>query len=271
MLQPRGLRRVYTSVIALFALASAGCANVSSDPERNWTNPPTPAADMAQIEPILRVADATRANGDLATAAGLYQRAHELTPERLEPLIRLGYTLNQGGASAQAAESFRKALQLDPENAEALRGLGLALMQRGQIDMAQEQFWKALEVGEDVRLYNALGVSHDMMGDHAGAQTYYYVGLDVEPSNLSLRSNLGLSLALGGFHSDSIAILNEVSRDPRATIEHRQTLALAYGLAGDKDAAARTGLMDLDPAAVEQNLRYYEALREKQQRNAPGS
>ena len=84
----------------------------------------------AQIRPILRVADATRARGDLATAAGLYQRAHELTPERVEPLVRLGFTLNQAGASVQAADAFRKALLLQPENTQALRGLGLALMQR---------------------------------------------------------------------------------------------------------------------------------------------
>ena len=266
MSQGRRSRLLATTVAGFLALATAGCANLSSALDRTWIDPTSAEADAAQIRPILRVADATRARGDLATAAGLYQRAHQLMPERVEPLVRLGFTLNQAGASVQAADAFRKALQLQPDNTEALRGLGLALMQRDQIDLAIEQFWAALEIEEDVRLYNALGVANDMRGDHWGAQTYYYVGLDVDPVNLSLRTNLGLSLALSGSFADSIAVLNEVSRDPKATAEHRQTLALAYGLAGDVDAAARTGRIDLDAAAVQRNLRFYEALRSSRQR-----
>jgi len=264
--------RILASImLGLMAMSTSGCAGLTNAVDRTWMGNGTSQADLAQIQPILRVADATRARGDLATAAGLYQRAHELTPERIEPLIRLGFTLNQAGATAQAADVFRMALQLEPENAEALRGFGLALMQRNQVELAIDQFWAALAIEEDAKLYNALGVAFDMKGDHIGAQTYYYTGLDVDPDSLSLRTNLGLSLALSGNYGESISVLDEVSRNPAATVQHRQTLALAYGLAGDVEAATQTGLLDLDAAAVEHNLRYYEALRDSRQGAPRGS
>ncbi|MGF1608975.1 MAG: hypothetical protein ACFCUQ_06240 [Kiloniellales bacterium] len=258
-------------MFGLVALSASGCAGVNNAADRTWMGNGPAKADLAQIGPILRVADATRARGDLATAAGLYQRAHELAPERVEPLIRLGFTLNQAGATVQAAEAFRMALQLESKNTEALRGLGLAMLQRNQVDLAIEQFWAALAIEEDPRLYNALGVAFDMKGDHVGAQTYYYTGLDVDPDSLALRTNLGLSLALSGNYAESISILDEVSRNPAASVQHRQTLALAYGLAGEVEAATQTGLVDLDAAAVERNLRYYEALRDSRQGAPRGS
>lgn len=219
----------------------------------------------------MKVADATLARGDWATAVGLYGRAHELAPELVEPLLRLGATLSQNGSSAESAEAYRMALRLEPKNTEALRGLGLALLQRNRLDLAVEQFHAALEVEEDVKVYNALGVAHDMYGDHRAAQTYYYVGLDVDPANLSVRTNLGLSLALSGSYNESIALLDDVARSPYATPAHRQTLALAYGLAGDDNMAAQTSRIDLDEAGVAHNLRYYSELRAQRQQNGKGS
>ena len=45
------------------------------------------------------VTDRGASRGDLATAAGLYRRAHELAPHLPEPLVHLGFTLNQAGAT----------------------------------------------------------------------------------------------------------------------------------------------------------------------------
>lgn len=270
MLQTTRSRLLQTTLAGLLMAVVTACSAIES--EKILERHDRSQADLAQIRPIMRVASATRERGDLATAAGLYKRAHELTPERIEPLIHLGYTLNQAGASAEAAESFRRALRIEGENAEALRGLGLALMQRDQVDLAIEKFEAALDASEDVRVYNALGVAYDMNGDHGAAQTHYYAGLDLDPGSLSLRTNLGLSLALSGNFQDSIALLNEVSRDPMATPEHRQILALAYGLAGDTQAAARTARIDLDETSVKQYLRYYEQLRtQREAATASGS
>jgi len=254
-------RLLSTAIVALLALATPGCSVISGLDE--WGVPVASArtADQVQIQPILRVGHQARNRGDLATAAALYRRAHEMAPEQVEPLLHLGHTLKQAGFAAPAAQAFQAALAIEPDNTEAMRALGLALLQANQIQPALEQFYAALAIKEDVRLYNAIGVAYDMAGDHYGAQTHYYVGLDVEPTNLSLRTNLGLSLALTGDFTDAIAMLNTVASDPAATPEHRQTLALAYSLAGDEQSAARTSGIDNDPATVHRNLQHYEALR----------
>jgi len=49
---------------------------------------------------------------------------------------------------------------------------------------------------------------------------------------------------------------------PSGTAQERQTLALIYGLQGSTAEAARLGRIDLDEAAVEHNLAYYQTLRE---------
>ncbi len=269
MVSTRRKKRPQAALAGLVLAATAGC---SALPETSPHDLLTGSAnDRARVQPIMKVADATLARGDWATAAGLYSRAHELAPELVEPLLRLGTTLSQNGASAEAAEAYRMALRIEPKNTEAMRGLGLALLQRKRLDLAVEQFHAALEIEEDVRVYNALGVAYDMYGDHRAAQTYYYVGLDVEPANLSLRTNLGLSLALAGSYNESINLLDEVARSPFATPAHRQTLALAYGLAGDDDMAAQTSRIDLDEDAVARNLRYYANLRAQRLETGKGS
>ena len=227
-----------TTFICGLILSAGGCAGVDQHVDiEGWDVEPgvTAQGDLKQVEPILRVAHATRARGDLVTAAALYRRAHELAPNLNQPLMHLGFTLSEAGASEQAAAAFQQIIQRQPRNAEALRGLGLALLQP---QFALEHFQAALAVGEDVRVYNAMGVAYDMVGDHVGAQTHYYLGLEVEPSNLSLRSNLGLSLALTGDYDKAMTILDSVARSPQATAEHRQTLELAYALVDEGGGAA---------------------------------
>ena len=230
-----------TTFICGLALAVSGCADMGKhfDVEGLDINPQlTAEGNMKQVEPILRVAHSTRAQGDLVTAAALYRRAHELAPKLPEPLVHLAFTLTEIGAGDQAAEVFRLVLEEQPEHHDALRGLGLALLQSKQPDLALESLRNALAIVEDVRTYNAMGVAYDMVGDHVGAQTHYYLGLDLQPTNLSLRSNLGLSLAMTGDYGRAVPMLDSVARSPLATSEHKQTLEIAYGLVGEAQEAA---------------------------------
>lgn len=237
---------------SLFGAADGGTQDIAAD---------APSYDAAAI---VRVADSTRDRGDLVTAAALYRRAHKASPQEVEPLLRMGTTLSAVGATAEAGQAFRHALRIEPSNAEALRGLGLAMLRRSQVDLAIGHFHSALAVEEDARLYNALGVAYDIKSDHQAAQAYYRVGLQVEPTNLSLRSNYGLSLSLAGDHIESIEVLSFLASDPMAGPEHRQVLAMAYGLAGDTEAAAQTARIDLGEADVNRNLNYYRSLRDLQ-------
>ncbi len=221
-----------------------------------------PGDAQVSTSSLMRVAETTAAQGEYATAAGLYSRAHELSPGEVQPLLALGDTLRRMGASASAAESYRAALTLEPRNLAALRGLGAVLIEIDQPELAIVHLEQALDVAKDHRLYNSLGVAHDMLGDHSAAQVYYREGFELAPDNLQIANNYGLSLALVGDHGAAIAMLERAAANPAATPRVRQNLALAYGLAGESDAAERVAALDLDQTAVDNNLSYYELLRQ---------
>ncbi len=246
--------RLLTAGAALLVLA--GCLGSGGE------EAPATEANTG-IGAVMRVADTTRARGDLVTAAGLYRRAHELAPDAAEPLVRLGFVLRDGGAPGEAASAFAAALDREPSNADARRGLGLSLLDTGDAEGALAQFEAALAAGSaaDPRLYNAVGVAYDMLGNRVTAQAWYREGLALDANNLTLLSNLGLSMALNGDGERAVEILERVVRDPAAGASLRQNLALAYGLAGREEAAGAMGRIDLDEDSVRANLETFEQLR----------
>ena len=60
---------------------------------------------------------------------------------------------------------------------------------------------------------------------------------------------------------EAISRLRPLAVRAGATPQERQTLALIYGLKGDQKSALQMARMDLDPAAVEHNLAFYDTLR----------
>ncbi len=216
----------------------------------------------SQVAQLIRIADSTREAGDLASAAGLYRRAHELAPEKREALVRLGDTLLVLGAFPEAAQAYAKAVELDAADTEALYGQGKALTALGQYQDAVERFRAAIKAnGKDHRFFSGFGVALDYLGDHESAQQAYIDGLEVAPDAIGLRNNLAFSMLLGGEFAGAIAHFEEIARNPLATPRHRQNLALAYGLAGKKEKAAAIARRDLDEAEVAHNMAVYERLR----------
>jgi Flp pilus assembly protein TadD len=105
-------------------------------------------------------------------------------------------------------------------------------------------------------------VTKDLAGSHLEAQASYRAGLVRAPGDPGLTVDLALSLALSGNYPNAISVLQPLAISPAGTAQERQTLALIYGLTGNTAEAARLGRIDLDDAAVEQNLAYYHSLRE---------
>lgn len=250
-------RRMRIAALALVCGVLAGCAG----------KVPTPA-EMAvqdhdsQVAQILRVAESTRAGGDLASAVGMYRRAHQLAPEKVAPLKGLGETLAALGDMAEAADAYALAAELDPKNVDVLYGLGKTLSALGRPADAAERFQAAIDANpDDARAYNGLGVALDAQGKHQEAQQVYIDGLEIDPDNLGLKNNLGFSLLLSGNFTEAISDFEAVARHPLATARHRQNLALAYGLAGQTEKAAAIARRDLNEAEVANNLAIYARLR----------
>ncbi|MEA2783412.1 MAG: hypothetical protein QOK29_4956 [Rhodospirillaceae bacterium] len=249
-------RRGNAATLALaVGLALTGCASNGNQPGSSG-----PGSQLS-ADTLMRVADETRNSGDLATAAGLYERAHDMDPQKIEPLLGLGTVWAQLRQPKSAADAWQAALAIDPKNTTALRGLANAEIQTGNAAAAIRHLQTASVDKPDWRTKNSLGVAYDMLGDHASAQSAYRAGLTVAPDNLQLLTNLGLSLTLSGNFPEALAMLGKAARDPAAGARQRQNLALAYGLSGNDQKAAEILKADLDPAKIQENLGYYEYLR----------
>jgi len=211
---------------------------------------------------LMRIADTTRGQGDLFSAATMYRRAHQASQNRVEPLVALGTVLVDMGNAREALDVWRQALSRDAGNADALRGYGRALIALEQPEEAARQYAAALARDpKDRKALNGLGVAKDMMRDHRGAQEQFRTALALAPDDPTTRNNLGFSLALSGDHAEAIAILEPLATRPSATPQVRQNLALAYGLAGREADAARFARLDLAEADVQRNLAYYREAR----------
>lgn len=246
-------------VLALAApLLLAACV---ANPTTTDVRPGQLALPGQESESLVRIADSMRDAGDLAGAIPFYRRAHQLNTLHPVPLVRLALALHTVGAYEEASRTWQTALKLDPDNADALRGYGYSLLALNKPQLAIDQLRASNEVMEDVRAYNALGVAYDMIGDPRGAQAHYRMGLQLEPDNVTILNNLGLSLALSNDFSESIDVLLRVVSSALVTARHRQNLALAYGLAGQTEQAAAVARQDLDEEAVANNLAYYAILR----------
>ncbi len=245
------------------ALLLCGCATAPSKPGE--------ISGGLTPEAVMRVADRTRASGDLAEAAGLYEHAAQMDPKNAKPLIELGSVFNQMHAPTQASAAWQAALAIEPKNTTALRGLANAELEMGDPTSAIRNLQMAQQIQPDWRNHNSLGVAYDMTADHKAAQAAYRDGLALAPNNMQLTNNLGLSLALSGDFAQGLPLLEMSAKDPSATPRMRQNLALAYGLSGDDTKAAEIAKLDLDAAGVQENLGYYEFLRLLKDRNAIAS
>jgi Flp pilus assembly protein TadD len=256
------LRAFFFSLFA--ALALAGCAAsspVNLDPlsvNGRDGGGPVPTYPM-----LMRIGAAARSGGDLPNAVGVYRRAAEMAPQEPAPLIAAGDVLLQMGVVNEAIVSYHAALVRPGDTHGAQVGLAKAFLKTGKPELALEPISKALaETPDDPKLLLLLGVTKDLSEQHLEAQDLYRRGLTLAPADPALTLDFALSLALSGNYYNAIAVLRPLAMSLAGSAPERQTLALIYGLNGNMTEAARLGRIDLDDAAVQDNLAYYQTLRE---------
>ena len=210
----------------------------------------------------IRVANATRAGGDLRSSLSLYVRAHRMQPKWPEPLIQLGATHYALRQFEEASRAYRKAVVVAPKNLMALKGYGKTLIALKQPNEAANQYRTALKLKKnDAAAYSGLGVALDMQGLHEEAQKNYRTGIKKTKNSFSLRNNLALSLAFNSQFDEAIKILKKLAEDPAASARNRLNLSLIYGLLGDMKNAAKAARQDLNQAQIDNNLAFYRRLK----------
>jgi len=228
-------------------LLTAGCAT-SYDPQYAGL----PKNLDGGIEQLLRYCSKFQKSGDLVSAAGLCDRAHKLQPQNPDPLMQLADILNGLNRPEQAMAAYRMIIETSPQHADARYQLGKMHIARGEYDLAAAQFQVALRGNaDDPRFYNALGISHSMIGANESAMQAFADGLNIAPKHISLRNNMGLALVMSGNHEDGVRMLEEVAADPAANETSHQNLQLAYGVVTETEVEAQAVEQAVSTAAQE--------------------
>jgi Flp pilus assembly protein TadD len=210
---------------------------------------------------FMKAAQAAAASGDVNSAVAYYQRAADAAPKDPTPFSELGALMVRTGSLGGAVEAYRGALARAPSDWRLDLELGRLALRLDQPQEAVGHFETARQEHPEPAVWNGLGVSYDLLGDHLRAQGAYAEGLKTAPDDGPLRNNLGLSQALSGNYPAAIATLSALAASPQATTRYRLNLALAYGLAGDDEKAAAAAREDLGQAEIDSNRRYYQTLR----------
>ena len=175
-----------------------------------------------------------------------------------------------------ALQAYREIIRLDGENEAAHRGVAKNLMALGLYDKAVDQLNKLRAIkGDDPETLNMIGMAYtraDSIPDHFDkAIEAFNTSLSVDPDRMTTKNNLGFTYILAGRLPEAIDLLEKLVDDPRANVQHRQNLALAYGLSGRENDARSIAMQDLPKAAVEKNIQRYRAMREKNLKLVQGS
>ena len=211
---------------------------------------------------LLRLADDMARDGRYTAAIPIYRRAHEQNSHDNGPLNGLGEALSAVGQYEEATKVFATALERDDDDGRTLRGLGRAWVALGRPELALPLYDRAVELrSSDTDALNGRAVALDAVNRHSEAIESFRQALSHAPSDMQLLNNYGLSLALEGKYEDAITILEDVALAPGATAQHRQNLALVYGLAGRTRAAERVAAIDLAIIEVEANMIFFAELR----------
>lgn len=252
-------------LVALGPVTLAGCDALPVQFDPLSVSGRDGTAGLSQPVPyatLMRLGAAAHANGDLATSLAFYRRAAELDPGVAAPLVAAGNTLVEMGQADEAIVAYSAALKRRDGDPEALRGLARAYLLTGKPELAGHPLATAFQATpNDPKLLQIIGVADDFAGQHEEAQARYRRGLELLPGDPALSLDLALSLALTGNYPEAVRLLHPIAAAPTATPRERLTLALIYGLQGDRAAAAQLAARDLDAAAVQHNLAYYETLR----------
>jgi Flp pilus assembly protein TadD len=211
---------------------------------------------------LMRIGEAARAGGDLATAVTVYRRAAAIDTVAVPPFVGAGDALVEMGNFNEAIVAYNSALVRSEHDHDALRGLARAYLMSGKPALAGQPLATAFQDNpDDPKLLELIGVADDFVGRHEEAQARYRRGLELAPADPALSLDLALSLALNGNYPEAIGILRPIATAGSASPRERQTLALIYGLQGDRRSAEQMARRDLDPESVQSNLAYYENLR----------
>ncbi len=134
-------------------------------------------------------------SGELEKAAEQYEQILETEPDDADTRYRLGIMLRQLGRVGQAAKELKEAVKLKPSSPLFLSELAKTYVKQKRFKAAITSWEKALGgyAGNDrakAITYSEIGDTYMLMSDRESASAAYRSGLELEPDNSYLKSQL---------------------------------------------------------------------------------
>ncbi len=211
---------------------------------------------------LMNMAESFLKAGDYGNAMRLYQRAANENPKHIASRLGLAKTYQAIGASDAAINFYEQVLQLDPGNMDAQMGSGQMLITKNRPDEAIP-YLTALskQDPENYRIFNMLGLAHDLKGEQEEAQMNYGRGLELAKNNISLLNNLALSFAFEEQYAPAIKLLSKAINLDYSVTKAQQNLVLVYVLSGEEAAGRKIGSSLMTEEEMNNNIRHYKWVR----------
>ncbi len=207
---------------------------------------------------LVNMAESFLQAGDYSNAMRLYQRAANENPKHIPSRLGLAKTYQALGASDAAINFYDQVLRLDPGNMEAKMGSGQMLITKNRpMDAIPYLTELSKQDPKNYRIYNMLGLAHDLMGEQEEAQMSYGKGLELAKDNISLLNNLALSFAFEGQYAPAIKLLSKAINLDYTVTKAQQNLVLVYILSGEEEAGRKIGESIMTAEEMENNVSHY--------------
>jgi Flp pilus assembly protein TadD len=181
--------------------------------------------------------------------------------------VELGISYSDGlekmGQTEQALAVLQTVTEQNPSNTKMKSIYGKKLIATGHPAEAVPVLESLVATGGgDWRTYSALGSAYDQQGQYAQARKSYQKSLDLQPNQISVLNNMGMSYALEGNLKQAETTLRNAMNQPGSSSfpRIRQNLALVVGLQGRFDESRKIASEDLPPDQIEANMAYLQKM-----------
>ncbi len=171
--------------------------------------------------------------------------------------------LGEMGQTNQQLNVLQTLATKNPSNTKIQSMYGKKLIATGHATDSVPVLEAVAASGEgDWRTYSALGSAYDQQGQYGKARESYKKALAMEPNQISVLNNMGMSYALEGNLKQAEATMRSAlalplgQKNPRI----RQNLALVVGLQGRFEESRKIASEDLPPDQVEANMAYLQKM-----------
>ena len=207
---------------------------------------------------LMNMAESFLQAGDYGNAMRLYQRAANENPQHIPSRLGLAKTYQGLGATDAAINFYEQVLRLDPNNMDAKMGSGQMLITKNRpADAIPYLTGLSGQDPKNYRIFNMLGLAHDLMGQQEEAQMNYGRGQTLATDNISVLNNLALSFAFEGQYAPAIRLLSKAINLDYTVTKAQHNLVLVYVLSGEEDAAREIGSSMMTREEMETNISRY--------------